>query len=82
MDMRELLTKDRIIFVLIFSVLALIAYNFNFSQILGTENQYFTLFQFFGPITGAFLGPLLFFNIFAIYIWNPNDFSTFSLNLW
>lgn len=56
--MRELLTKDRLIFVALFSVLALIAYNFNFAQMLGTENQFFTLFQFFGPITGAFLGPL------------------------
>jgi len=58
MDMRELLTKDRILFVLIFSILALIAYNINFSPMLGTENQSFTLFQFFGPIAGAFLGPV------------------------
>ncbi|MFH1240577.1 MAG: hypothetical protein V1672_05170 [Candidatus Diapherotrites archaeon] len=57
MDVRELFTKDRILFVLIFSILAVIAYNFNFSPMLGTENQSFTLFQFFGPIAGAFLGP-------------------------
>ena len=55
--MKELFTKERILFVVLFSVLALIAYNFNFAQILGTENQFFTLFQFFGPLTGAFLGP-------------------------
>jgi len=58
MNVRELLTKDRLLFVLIFSILALVAYNINFSPMLGTENQNFTLFQFFGPIVGAFLGPL------------------------
>lgn len=28
----------------------------NFSPLVGTQNQFFTLFQFFGPISGGFLG--------------------------
>lgn len=45
-------------FVFFFSFLALVFQNINFSKLLGTENQFFTLFQFFGPIAGAFLGPV------------------------
>jgi len=48
----------KLFFVLIFGIIALIAYQINFSSLLGVENQSFTLFQFFGPIAGAFLGPL------------------------
>lgn len=54
----ELLTTKRIAFILLFTILAFIAAQINFSQILGTENQTFTLFQFFGPTAGAFLGPV------------------------
>ncbi|MEK6941520.1 MAG: hypothetical protein AABW85_01545 [archaeon] len=31
----------------------------NFSKLVGAENQFFTLFQFFGPVPGAFLGPMV-----------------------
>ena len=47
------------IFLVIFSVLAIFAMNINFSRLTGTENQFFTVFQFFGPIVGAFLGPFI-----------------------
>lgn len=57
-DMRKLLTKKNMIFVSIFSVVAFIAMQINFSQLVGAESQFFTLFQFFGPITGAILGPI------------------------
>jgi len=44
-------------FVALFSLLALVASNVNFSQILGgTPNQAFTFFQFMGPIASGFLG--------------------------
>lgn len=46
----------RTIFILLFGVLAFIGMRINFSSLLGQENQFFTLFQFFGPIAGGFLG--------------------------
>jgi len=33
--------------------------NFPLFQLVGANNQSFTLFQFFGPIAGAFLGPVV-----------------------
>ncbi len=46
-------------FVVAFGALVLIGSQINFSQLVGAENQFFTLTQFFGPISGGFLGPLL-----------------------
>ncbi len=43
--------------MLIFFILTLISKNINFSSLIGEANQFFTLFQFFGPTAGAFLGP-------------------------
>src|SRR3989344_1625346 len=45
------------LFLLIFTLIAFITQNINFSALVGTQNQFFTLFQFFGPIAGSFLGP-------------------------
>jgi hypothetical protein len=53
------LDSKKIVFILLFSALALISSQINFSKLVGTENQFFTVFQFFGPIAGAFLGPVL-----------------------
>ncbi|MBI4451860.1 hypothetical protein HY637_00385 [Candidatus Woesearchaeota archaeon] len=33
--------------------------NFPLFRLVGAENQFFTLFQFFGPIAGFFLGPVV-----------------------
>jgi len=49
----------KICFLVIFTLLALGASRVNFSQLVGSNAQYFTFFQFFGPIAGAFLGPAL-----------------------
>jgi len=54
-----MLSPKQIFFILAFSILVLIGSQINFSPILGAENQAFTLFQFFGPTAGAFLGPLI-----------------------
>jgi len=54
----KLFSTKRIIFLLIFIAMVLIGKKINFSSVIGAENQFFTLFQFFGPIAGAFLGPL------------------------
>jgi len=46
-------------FILLFSALSLLFYQFNFSEIVGSEPKaYFTLFQFIGPIGGGIIGPL------------------------
>ncbi len=43
-------------FLLLFTAIALVASNINFSQVFGAPNQAFTLFQFMGPIASGFLG--------------------------
>ena len=58
-NLREFVTAKRIMFFALFAVLVLIAKQINFSSIIGADQQYFTLFQFFGPIAGSFLGPFI-----------------------
>ena len=50
------LDSRKLAFILLFSALSLALYGFNFSQIIGADSQYFTLFQFIGPIGGGILG--------------------------
>ncbi len=59
MKPNKLLTMKGIIFLLIFSALVFVGDKINFSKLVGAENQFFTLFQFFGPVAGAFLGPVV-----------------------
>ena len=54
-----MLSPKKILFILAFSLLVLIGSQINFSPLVGAENQFFTLFQFFGPTAGAFLGPVV-----------------------
>ncbi len=54
--MKNLVSKRGIVFLTLFVVLTLVGMEINFSSIIGMDNQFFTLFQFFGPIAGAFLG--------------------------
>ncbi|MFH1545088.1 MAG: hypothetical protein ABIE23_03305 [archaeon] len=56
MNLKNIFSKKRILFILLFSVLVLIGKQLNFSSVIGSEAQYFTFFQFFGPIAGGFLG--------------------------
>jgi hypothetical protein len=63
---RENITRRKIMFFLAFSVLALITQRVNFSAIVGANSQFFTLFQFFAPVAGIFLGPV--FGIFAVLL--------------
>ena len=58
MKLKNLFTKKRLIFIAIFTILVLIGKQINFSPLVGAENQFFTLFQFFGPIAGGFLGAI------------------------
>ena len=72
MDIKKTFSKKRILFVAVFMAVALIAQRINFSGLVGAENQYFTLFQFFGPIAGSFLGA--FFGIISILAAEVIDF--------
>ena len=59
MKLGKLITRKGILFLLLFSILVFIGDRVNFSKLVGAENQFFTLFQFFGPVAGAFLGPVV-----------------------
>src|SRR3989344_6352437 len=59
MKLNKLMTKKGLLFLIIFSVLVFVGDRINFSKLVGAENQFFTLFQFFGPVAGAFLGPVV-----------------------
>ena len=52
-------SSKKVFFLILFSGIALLASRINFSQLVGSTAQYFTFFQFFGPIAGAFLGPVI-----------------------
>ena len=72
MNLENIFTKKRIIFLGLFFTLVLVAKNINFSAILGQENQFFTLYQFFAPTAGALLGPV--FGIIAVVFAQLTDF--------
>ncbi len=57
MQLNKILTPKGILFLILFSVLVFVGDRVNFSKLIGADNQFFTLFQFFGPVAGAFLGP-------------------------
>ncbi|MAG91071.1 hypothetical protein CMO83_00170 [Candidatus Woesearchaeota archaeon] len=59
MELSKLITKKGLLFLAIFSVLVFIGDKINFSALVGADNQFFTLFQFFGPVAGIFLGPVV-----------------------
>lgn len=51
-------TKKRLIFLAAFTAIALIAYQINFSAVVGADNKSFTFFQFLGPIAAQIFTPL------------------------
>ena len=72
MDFKSLFTKKRLIFIAIFTALVFIGNKINFSPLIGAENQFFTLFQFFVPIAGGFLGSA--FGVIAVLFAELIDF--------
>ena len=72
MNVKKIFTKKRVIFIGIFTLLVLIGKQINFSPLVGADNQFFTLFQFFGPIAGGFLGSL--FGVIAVAFAQLIDF--------
>ena len=65
-------SKRKIVFFTLFIALTLIAMEINFSPLLGVDEQSFTLFQFFGPVAGAFLG---IFGVFAVLVAEMVNFA-------
>ena len=57
MKFNKLMSAKGMMFLLLFSAMVFFGDRINFSKLMGAENQFFTLFQFFGPIAGVFLGP-------------------------
>ena len=58
--MRKISVPIQVFFVVLFVLLVLVSRKINFSALVGAEqNQFFTLFQFFGPMAGGILGPLV-----------------------
>ena len=70
-NLKLYITKKHLLFILLFALIALIAQQINFSKVIGAEQQYFTFFQFIGPIAGSFLGPI--FGIAAIFAAQLSD---------
>ncbi|MFH1440011.1 MAG: hypothetical protein ABIG89_05570 [Candidatus Woesearchaeota archaeon] len=66
------ITKKHIIFLILFAVLVFVGRRINFSHVIGADNQFFTLFQFFGPIAGSFLGPV--FGAASVFIAHGTDY--------
>jgi hypothetical protein len=52
------MSKRKILFLILFTILGLIAFQITVNKIVGSS-QNFTLFEFLGPIGGMFLGPIL-----------------------
>ncbi len=78
MDLKKLFSKKRIIFLLLFIAMVFISNRINFSALVGAENQFFTLFQFFGPIAGSFLGSI--FGVIAVLFAELADFLLVGKN--
>ena len=57
-QIHKIFTPKRILFIALFTALVYLGSQVNFSALIGADNQFFTLFQFFGPIAGSFLGPI------------------------
>lgn len=56
MKIKNVLSAKGLMFISLFTALAVVASGINFSSALGAANQTFTFFQFMGPIAGGFLG--------------------------
>ncbi len=54
--MQKIFSKKGIVFLVLFTLLALVGMKLNFSTLIGEESQFLTIYQFFGPIAGGFLG--------------------------
>jgi hypothetical protein len=65
-------TKKRLIFLAAFTAIALIAYQINFSAIVGADAKHFTFFQFLGPIGAQIFSPI--FGVAAVLVVELSNF--------
>lgn len=72
MKLNKIMTKKGFVFLVLFSLLVYAGDKINFSPLVGSDSQFFTLFQFFGPIAGSFLGPVV--GILAVLIAEVGNF--------
>ena len=56
--MKKFSASAKVFFVVLFVALVFLSSRVNFSELVGKPNQFFTLFQFFGPVAGGILGPV------------------------
>lgn len=57
--------KKQLFFLALFSIIGFVALQIPFTKLMGS-NVSFTLFDFFGPMAGAFLGPV--FGIISVFV--------------
>lgn len=57
--MKRFSASAKFFFSALFVLLVFISNKVNFSALVGAKNQFFTLFQFFGPVAGGILGPFV-----------------------
>lgn len=61
--------RQKALFIFLFAVIGFIAVQIPFTKLAGS-NVSFTLFDFFGPIAGGFLGPIGIISVFAVALAN------------
>ncbi|MFH1785237.1 MAG: hypothetical protein ABH842_02315 [Candidatus Micrarchaeota archaeon] len=54
--MVNIISVRGLVFLALFTILALVGMQMNFAQLVGANAQYLTFFQFLGPMAGGFLG--------------------------
>ncbi len=77
-------TQKKTLFVAVFALLGLLAMQVPFSQLVGAENVRFSLFDFYGPIAGAFVGSglgLITVAVMQVFGWAIGGFSTETAQL-
>jgi hypothetical protein len=54
--MTNVISARGLVFLALFTILALVGMQIKFAELVGSTNQSLTFFQFFGPMAGGFLG--------------------------
>jgi hypothetical protein len=54
--MTKIISARGLVFLALFTILALVGMQIKFAELVGSTNQSLTFFQFFGPMAGGFLG--------------------------
>ncbi|MBI2137903.1 hypothetical protein HYU12_05330 [Candidatus Woesearchaeota archaeon] len=74
--MKKFSASTKVFFAALFIALVFLSSKVNFSALVGKPNQFFTLFQFFGPVAGGILGPV----VGSVVVFSSSA-ATFIINL-